>query len=371
MAGAGLSPRALAAVVDAAESLAEAASLEVLRQRAVEIAASLLPSTLVSWNEVDLLGQRVANVLSASAVLPRSPAEIADYDQAFIAHVAEHPVISHYQQTHDGRPYAISDFLSVDAFHRTNLYRRFYSRLGTEDQISFVLPDPRLVIGLAISRDRRGYEPDERSICTLLRAYLVQAYRTIEVLGRVDHLLATVHQIADDHGEAALVLDLNGRPQDMSPQAYDLLQKFFVPGRPHELPDEVTGWLRQSSAAIGAEPLLSRRDGQTLVIRRVHDKDRDILFLFQKADEDTRADARRLGLTPRETQVISLLGEGLATKRIATILAISPRTVDKHVASILDKLSVRSRLGAVSLLAHHQSGSAAQEPVTSTPRQVP
>jgi hypothetical protein len=44
---------------------------------------------------------------------------------AFIEHVADHPVIANYRRKRDGRPYAISDFLSAVAFYQTGIYRDF------------------------------------------------------------------------------------------------------------------------------------------------------------------------------------------------------------------------------------------------------
>jgi DNA-binding CsgD family transcriptional regulator len=351
MADSGLSRRRLASVVDSAESLVEIGSLETLRQRAVEVVSSLLPSHMVSWNEVDLRGRSIAAVLSASRALPNEPEKVREYDKLFMAHVGDHPVIAHYQRTRDGRPYAISDFLSADAYHQTNLYQCFYRLLETEDQISMVLPDPRLIIGLAISREQRGFRPDERAICRLLRTYLVQAYRNIDALMRVQHLLATVRGLTDEYGEAALVLDEYGTPQDMSRHAHELLQRYFGDFNPHLLPREITEWSQDQSGAFVA-PLVRRQGGRSLVIRHVLDRARDVLLLFERSNTETSSDGRQLGLTPRETEIVALLCEGLTTKRIAETFTISPRTVDKHVAAILTKLGVHTRLEAISLLAN-------------------
>ena len=59
-----------------------------------------------------------------------------------------------------------------------------------------------------------------------------------------------------------------------------------------------------------------------------------------------RADADRDALTPRETDVLRLLGRGLANKRIALELGISERTVKTHVSSIFAKLGVTDRTQA-------------------------
>lgn len=53
-------------------------------------------------------------------------------------------------------------------------------------------------------------------------------------------------------------------------------------------------------------------------------------------------------LTPRERQVLALLSGGLTIGQIATRLAISPRTVETHVAKLYRKLGVRGRVQAIS-----------------------
>ena len=57
------------------------------------------------------------------------------------------------------------------------------------------------------------------------------------------------------------------------------------------------------------------------------------------------------GLTRRETEVLHLLAEGRANAEIGTELGLSPRTVEKHVEHILDKLGVKSRTAATRLVA--------------------
>jgi DNA-binding CsgD family transcriptional regulator/tetratricopeptide (TPR) repeat protein len=53
--------------------------------------------------------------------------------------------------------------------------------------------------------------------------------------------------------------------------------------------------------------------------------------------------ANPAGLTPRQLAVLGLLREGMTNAEIADRLVLSVRTVDHHVAAVLDKLGVRSR----------------------------
>jgi DNA-binding NarL/FixJ family response regulator len=52
-------------------------------------------------------------------------------------------------------------------------------------------------------------------------------------------------------------------------------------------------------------------------------------------------------LTAREREILRRLAEGLSTRAVAERLLISPITVRNHVASILAKLDVHTKLAAV------------------------
>ncbi len=58
-------------------------------------------------------------------------------------------------------------------------------------------------------------------------------------------------------------------------------------------------------------------------------------------------------LTPRETEILGLLAEGLSNKLIARELGISDGTVKLHVKAILRKLDVHSRVEAAVIAVEH------------------
>lgn len=49
-------------------------------------------------------------------------------------------------------------------------------------------------------------------------------------------------------------------------------------------------------------------------------------------------------LTPRESEIVKLIGEGNSSKEIAALLVISDKTVERHRANILEKLGLRDRV---------------------------
>lgn len=54
-------------------------------------------------------------------------------------------------------------------------------------------------------------------------------------------------------------------------------------------------------------------------------------------------------LTPRETEVLRLLAEGLTNADIARRLVISPLTARNHVSNLQAKLGVHSKLEALAV----------------------
>ena len=54
-------------------------------------------------------------------------------------------------------------------------------------------------------------------------------------------------------------------------------------------------------------------------------------------------------LTPRELEVLTLIGQGRSNGEIAALLAIAPRTAKVHVQNILGKLGATNRTEAVSI----------------------
>ena len=67
---------------------------------------------------------------------------------------------------------------------------------------------------------------------------------------------------------------------------------------------------------------------------------RDLLDL---AEPGRRTWLASLGITAREADVLDLVAQGLSNKDIASRLFLSPRTVEKHVESLLRKTGARSR----------------------------
>ena len=74
------------------------------------------------------------------------------------------------------------------------------------------------------------------------------------------------------------------------------------------------------------------------------------MALIQRA---TRPPAPGHDLSPRESEVLALMAQGLSNRLIADRLVISSSTADFHVSNILGKLGVSTRTEAVALAIQH------------------
>jgi DNA-binding CsgD family transcriptional regulator/tetratricopeptide (TPR) repeat protein/energy-coupling factor transporter ATP-binding protein EcfA2 len=104
-----------------------------------------------------------------------------------------------------------------------------------------------------------------------------------------------------------------------------------------ESPD--AGDLRQALTildGLGAEPLA----------RRVRARLRDLGVAHIPRGPAPATRGNPAGLTHRQLEVVQLLADGLSNAEIATRLTLSVRTVDTHVAAILQKLDARTRRDA-------------------------
>ena len=78
---------------------------------------------------------------------------------------------------------------------------------------------------------------------------------------------------------------------------------------------------------------------QVKCLRKVHGGE----LWFEKALTDSFLSARRVALTQREGQLVSLLSQGLKNKEIATALTITEGTVKVYLSRLFEKVGVKDR----------------------------
>ena len=106
----------------------------------------------------------------------------------------------------------------------------------------------------------------------------------------------------------------------------------------HVTPERLVDAIRR--AADGEHPINDALVAHPNVAQRV-------LEQFQDLSWGKGVEAYISPLTPRETQILRLMGEGYLNKQIAGELSLSEQTIKNHVTSILRKLDANARTQAV------------------------
>jgi DNA-binding response OmpR family regulator/DNA-binding CsgD family transcriptional regulator len=189
--------------------------------------------------------------------------------------------------------------------------------------------------------------------------YVTKPLVVDELLARIRVHLANARAAAgtraalDATGRFLLATDRAGRLLWCTPKARQLLADLFPTG--HEpgaaLPAGVMSQLMQlRSDGQGAQArLLLDVNGRKVEISVMSAIGPDEL-LFRLTELSTTDDERQLqhllSLTSRESEVLLWISRGKANREIGEILAISPRTVNKHLEQIFVKLGVENRASA-------------------------
>lgn len=144
-------------------------------------------------------------------------------------------------------------------------------------------------------------------------------------------------QLAQSLDRALLIADREGRLIFQTLRATHLLHKHLENHLPGRLPPELATAERFTGTA------------GTLLLHRFMEKGNDaltVLYLIEEHAPPGPAELTKLGLTPRQAEVLYWIAQGKTNAEIAIILGTSPRTVEKHVEQLLERLQVENRVAA-------------------------
>jgi DNA-binding CsgD family transcriptional regulator len=322
--------------------------LTSLRAWLLDIALpKLIPSDWLSYNEVDLL-----NPENTLAIL--KPESETFFQQLFarfreVAH--QHPLITGQMQSVNFPVHKISDFLTQDAYHQLDLYKDVYRPMGVEYQIAATIKlEPERVTAFALSRRLNDYTERDRTILQMLRPHLVVACNNLIVADERKMLLDNSLLALNELASATLIVDLHSRILYHTGAGL----RWIGATEQGILPARIAGWLYQNTPASGtsqAMSLISNEGNIQVRAMPTTSKQRLLLVLTQESKQQPLVAApNTFGLSKRQSDVAQWICNGKSNSEIAAILGISPRTVQKHVEHIFEKLGVESRIALAAFL---------------------
>jgi DNA-binding CsgD family transcriptional regulator len=307
---------------------------------------ALVPSDWLSYNEVDLLEpQKTLAILK-----PDSQSFFETLFPRFQQLAHQHPLVVRQLQSENFPVHKISDFLTQEAYHELDLYRDVYRPMGVEFQIAATIRlSPSLVTAFALARHERDYSEQDRAILELLRPHLVVAFNNLSLHATREIRLRDSEIALSELSSATLVVNSRGRILYHTGPC----RQWVGVTDPGRLPEQLLHWMKRTVAAGNREPLSWKSDSGEIEIRAVptSSPERHLLVLSKKEPRPigSRSPAAE-ALSRRQFEVARWIREGKTNADIARILGISPRTVQKHVEHIFEKLGVETRVAVATKL---------------------
>ena len=184
--------------------------------------------------------------------------------------------------------------------------------------------------------------------------YVLKPVQPPEVLARLHTHLGNARAIRsaqaafNAYGLGVIMLNGKGMISWKSSYAAELLAQCGIDANSSTMPDE--WWPKESGAVTISHG--ERSMARNLVIHNIGAAgiNETMLLIEAKARHSTLpARLASAALTPREMEVLSWLAKGKTNRDIADILDRSPRTVNKHLEHIFEKLGVETRSAAANV----------------------
>ena len=326
-----------------------AADMHSFPQISLRVINRLIPALFSSYNEIDLR--------TCGARISYEPEEVARrgdvYKPILDRHIGQHPLMQRYARGEDDGVWMISDFLSESELHGRATYREALGPMGIEDTLSFTLRGAeQLKVFIAVNGSRRFSERD-RAMAAALQPHLTQAFENAIAFTRSRALTLLSARTLNAGGEfGVLLVDASGNVAHASERATEHLAALFPDCARERLPGDLLRWLERAELSVSQlfEPLeITGEGGRSYLFRAAQIEPGHWLLASRESDSSILAQALEqvCRITAREAEVLLWLSRGKGNAEIAAILAISERTVAKHIESIFPKLCVENRKQAL------------------------
>jgi DNA-binding CsgD family transcriptional regulator len=310
---------------------------------------------MTAWVETRIGRPEVAAIASPHDLLPDGPRRFARIRD-------QHPVLAHFERSRHGGARKLSDFVGRARYHRLPIYQEFFRPAGVEHQMSIALPSTgSRLVRITLNRARGDFSERDRLVLDVVRPHVAAAHAHAEALDRLTAAHGDLAQ-ATDALDVGVVTVRAGRVTSMNARARALLAAHFAPDRSlrRRLPDALADWLAaQDRGGPDGElpparrPFLAARGTSRLEVRAAPGAGGHVLVLRERVTAISARPLESLGLTRRQAEVLAWLAQGKTNGEIASILAISPNTVARHVEAILVQLGVATRTAAAGVAFAH------------------
>ena len=171
----------LRALLDLLTELHSCPDEATLRARLTDRVDGLVACDLVSLNYLDMDGSNGGTTTSFNGGFLAG----VELGKAFDEFADQHPLVLEMIRTGNSGPRRMSDFITVPAFKKLDLFQHVFKPLESLHQIAFSLAtSPSLVIGIGLNRGRRDFSESHLELLTLLHQQLPAVFSHVALRAR-------------------------------------------------------------------------------------------------------------------------------------------------------------------------------------------
>jgi DNA-binding CsgD family transcriptional regulator len=259
------------------------------------------------------------------------------------------PIAPYFSSVADPEWKTITDFMPLEDFQQTDFHRLGLSRVNVNHQLLGLLAHaPPLVYILSVNRTNPPITQRERTLLNTIHPHLVTSFLNAQ---KFSHAVTSLEQLKSTMEVAPGAYGYFTKDRKLSwlqPRAQEWLPAFFTneTRNLHGLPRSILRLVE--GATDGPVHLDHANDTHRLTVCVLPSVLGGwILRLERKPVKPVPHFHPLPQLSPRENEVLQWMVEGKRNYEIATIIHLSPRTVEKHVAQIFVKLEVENRASAI------------------------
>ncbi len=187
--------------------------------------------------------------------------------------------------------------------------------------------------------------------------YITKPVNPAELLARISTHIASANLINDARTaldtakQYVFSVDHNGETLWATPETNELfeLNDINISDKNNDFSKNIKQWINNDDVKTD---LLIKTDSKDIEIRyfkQISENEHLLRVLGQSLPIDALTLADKLPITKRESEVLMWVAQGKTNKEIGEALSLSPRTINKHLEQLYQKIHVDNRASATSI----------------------
>lgn len=247
------------------------------------------------------------------------------------------------------KPVVTQQVVSWKNLFKTRYYREFLNRFSYYQHMVIPLTSKKGLLGhvvLLSPSDSLFSLKELRKACALQPVLELALEKTI-LLEKHTRLDCLMKFLVEEQGQRGIILlDGSLKPVYENEKARTLFKilydgQYKGPHLPEPFMDELNSQILSKSTSKFS--LKTDSSSTNTVCSITYRKEEDYCLLLFESTKTLMEAVRKIGISQRECEVISLLCEGLKNAEIGKKLFISEATVENHLNNIYEKMGIRNR----------------------------